>query len=89
MGFLGQEVEEIINVNVLVFINVPILDGGIEPSMGIECHHRGVALERDCRGLLAGISGSMNGAKDGILGACNRASESVFYSGGSLETVKV
>ena len=88
MGFLGQEVEESINVDVLVFIDVDVLDGRIEPSLGIECHHRGVALERGC-GLLAGVSGSMDGTIDDILGACNGASEGVFYSGGSLEAVEV
>jgi hypothetical protein len=71
-------IEHIIYVEILDGLN-----GGVEPSLGIEGCHRVKALERGL-GLLAGISGSIDGTVEGILAECNGILEGFFNTGPCL-----
>lgn len=88
MGFLVWMIKHIIDVEIFDGFN-----GGVEPSLGIESHHRVMAFKL-CRSLLAGVSGSVDGIVESILAECNCILEGVFDSGrsffnGTLEFVEV
>ena len=81
VGFLVWVIEHLIDIEIFDSLN-----GRVEPSLGIERHHRIVAFKL-CRSLLAGIGGSIDGVVECIL-------EGVFDFGpsfldGSFELLEV